>query len=356
MEKLAISHFSREEIHESRQLLYSALEPSLLEIEAIKKKKMNATRQLNKPELSVGDILDILENISEDQGLPVILATPSQVSMCPQTWGKPRDSMNIQKGEFKDLVERMEHMQTFIMGQIKGNSDSINDLKKEIQKTAGTIAKKGIQRKVSDIDSFSDIGSPLKRGRMNNIGENSKNTDVFSTPSAVLPTPSFDYVNVVKKGAMKSQESQEPKRQAKKPKSIVVGNARSEGSILSANVSLVASGVGLGITNSELDGFLKTRGLQPVQVERLTRDAVMNEVRSLTFKVTLKANDLESFLKAENWPNRVSVRYFRNYRPPRNENSGNNKNQLHHPPGINSLLPSQLATSNMFSGLSETVA
>ena len=72
--------------------------------------------------------------------------------------------------------------------------------------------------------------------------------------------------------------------------------------MLAADVSLVASGVGKGCTNDNLKDFLIGKGITPVEVEMLTKPDVINEVRTLTFRVAFKAADYESALKPEVWP------------------------------------------------------
>ena len=62
--------------------------------------------------------------------------------------------------------------------------------------------------------------------------------------------------------------------------------------------------------------FLVAKGINPVEVELLTRQDVIENVRTLTFRVAVKAADDEASLKPEVWPYRVAVRH---YRAPRRE-------------------------------------
>ena len=86
--------------------------------------------------------------------------------------------------------------------------------------------------------------------------------------------------------------------------------------MLAADVSLVASGVGKGCTPENLTDFLASKGINPVEVVMLTKQEVVTEVRTLTFRVTVKPEQYEAALKAEVWPYRVAVRH---YRPPRRD-------------------------------------
>ena len=86
--------------------------------------------------------------------------------------------------------------------------------------------------------------------------------------------------------------------------------------LLAADVALVASGVGKGCAPDDLKQFLVSKGINPVEVVMMTKPEVVNEVRTLTFKVTVKLAEYEGALKPEVWPYRVAVRHFR---PPRRD-------------------------------------
>ena len=110
-------------------------------------------------------------------------------------------------------------------------------------------------------------------------------------------------------------------------RNICYGNAKTSGTgdaasdpMLSADVSLVATGVGKGCTPELLKDFLAGKGINAVDVEMLTKAEVIDQVRTLTFRVSVKAADYESALKPEVWPYRVGVRH---YRAPRRERSDN---------------------------------
>ena len=96
------------------------------------------------------------------------------------------------------------------------------------------------------------------------------------------------------------------------PKNVCVGSARltTEGgddTKLSGDVSLVASGVAKDCTEEDLKGFLAGKGINVVDVEKLTKPDVLPMVRTITFRVAVKAADYEAALKPE----------VRHYRAPR---------------------------------------
>ena len=92
-----------------------------------------------------------------------------------------------------------------------------------------------------------------------------------------------------------------------------------EATHLAADVDLVASGVSKECNDDDLKTFLENKGVNVVAVETLTKADVLPNVRTKTFKVTVKASHYEKALLPESWPYRVGVRHFRAAR--RTENS-----------------------------------
>ena len=81
--------------------------------------------------------------------------------------------------------------------------------------------------------------------------------------------------------------------------------------MLAADVDLVASGVGKDCTDDDMRNFLKGKGIETVAVETLTKTEVLDQVRTKTFKITVKAAHYEAALKPEVWPYRVAVRHYK---------------------------------------------
>ena len=76
----------------------------------------------------------------------------------------------------------------------------------------------------------------------------------------------------------------------------------------------MASGVAKDCTTDMLKEYLADKGLNTVEVEQLTKPEVVDQVRTLTFRVAVKASDYETAINPDIWPFRVAVRH---YRPPR---------------------------------------
>ena len=61
--------------------------------------------------------------------------------------------------------------------------------------------------------------------------------------------------------------------------------------MLAADVNLVASGVGKGCSPELLRDFLVGKGITPVEVVMLTKNEVLDQVRTLSFRIAVKAAD-----------------------------------------------------------------
>ena len=73
-----------------------------------------------------------------------------------------------------------------------------------------------------------------------------------------------------------------------------------------------------------LSEFLKSKGIGAVSVETFTKDDVLDQLRTKTFKVTVRPEQYEDALKPDVWPLRVAVRHFR---PPRRNRETSLKDQ-----------------------------
>ena len=68
---------------------------------------------------------------------------------------------------------------------------------------------------------------------------------------------------------------------------------------LSGDVNLVATGVAKDCTEEDLKEFLAGKGIMVVEVEKLTKPEVVDLVRTITFRVAVKAADYEAALRPE---------------------------------------------------------
>jgi hypothetical protein len=112
------------------------------------------------------------------------------------------------------------------------------------------------------------------------------------------------------------QQKLQQKLTPRPQKNICFGTSKTLGdgtkeTLLAADIDLVASGVSKDCSNDNLKDFLMDKGIEVVAVETLTKDEVLPQVRTKTFKITVKAGQYEKALMPEVWPYRVAVRHFR---------------------------------------------
>jgi hypothetical protein len=97
----------------------------------------------------------------------------------------------------------------------------------------------------------------------------------------------------------------------------IFGNARettedgSENVKLAADVDLVAFGVRKDVSAQMMTEWLQSKKIDAV-VKIMTRTEVLESVRTITMRVTVKASQHEEALKPEVWPYRVGVRHWDN--------------------------------------------
>ena len=119
--------------------------------------------------------------------------------------------------------------------------------------------------------------------------------------------------------ASRKPEQENPENQGKfkvswkKKLNILHGTSRKNDvcDSFAADVSLVAHGLAKDATEERLKAYLVGKDLNVVSCELMTK--FVAESRALTFKVTIKAKDLEKAKNPELWPSRVGVRMFKHF-------------------------------------------
>ena len=91
-------------------------------------------------------------------------------------------------------------------------------------------------------------------------------------------------------------------------------NTNNDDKSFAADICLVAGGVSKNATKDKLTDYLRNKGLNIVNCELLTNPNAIDKVRSLSFKVTIKAEDMEKASDPGIWPYRVAVRKFVTFR------------------------------------------
>ena len=188
----------------------------------------------------------------------------------------------------------------------------------------GAVPKPSLQVSCPEVDN-NEIGTPSKKRKYGEgTGLPSYATAAAASVKGVQPlggqhqgvSESSQQNSLILALQELQQQQNRPKLPARSPRNICFGSAKTSGdqdveNMLAANVDLVASGVGKDCSNEDLSEFLKSKGIVTVAVETLTRSEVLDQVRTKTFKITVKASQYEAALKPEVWPYRVAVRHFR---------------------------------------------
>ena len=283
----------------------------------------NTTRKgASKKASEIEDIRKALVALHSANQMPLILASCEQMMRCPQSWGVP-DTATVQ-----DVMGKVIMLEQVMADNMKSQKESMQELRQELQVT---------RRLEQKAPSFPDIKltspTPTKKRKTTADEEPlvapAEHHQLSQPPSYAGVTlhgvQALDQrqqrgVKVIQEMIRSHQQS--PKSQ----RNIIYGSARTAGegaggseTLLAADVSLVASGVGKGCTPDNLKDFLVAKGIDPVEVVMLTRSDVIESVRTLTFRVDVKAAQYEAALKPEVWPYRVAVRH---YRAPRRDRSG----------------------------------
>ena len=111
-------------------------------------------------------------------------------------------------------------------------------------------------------------------------------------------------------------------------KNVIMGSGDIESSIkLTADVNIVAFGLGIDVTEDALKEYLQEEGIKVVKVENLTNEDLIKDerVRSRTMKIIVKIKDHDKVMNPSTWPRRVGVRYYRAPRRDFGDNGGNSK-------------------------------
>ena len=279
------------EILKSRNVLKDAAGTYLEEIYPDIKKKQT------EPKWAIFDIVKCVKMLSDEDKMPLVLASPDQMRRCPPAGSSPA-SVPVLENRLKSLENCMTEF-------MEKNKKQIEDLTQEVRKSS----KKNVEIHVP----------PVKSAEVEDCSQGMDDRVKAAKPSfsqvvGLHPSgrsrPSSQPLN--QDMLQKALESVPKPKEKQKSRNIFRGNS-SEDSSLSADMDLVASGVAKDADEEKLKDFLKNKGIAVMKVECLTKEELVleNKVRSKTMKVTVKASDLDKALKPEVWPSRVGVRLYR---------------------------------------------
>ena len=271
----------------------------------------------NKKSKEIEDIIKAIQALQTNNSMPLVLASSGMMGRCPSSWGQPT---NPSSQDIMEKVHMLEEVMSTFMEQQKKQMDKITS---EIA-TVRVVAPKTPGFQVPPVIA---LDSPAKKRKFEAAQDGGDGGQSYA--GAVLG--GVKPLSHNQQSSMKFIQSLLQPGQQNSPrqsKNICFGTAKTSGhegkeKLLAADVDLVATGVGKDCTNDDLKEFLQGKGIDAVAVETLTREEVLPNVRTKTFKITVKAAQYERSLDPDVWPYRVAVRHFR--APKRPENTWSNQ-------------------------------
>ena len=295
----------------------------------------------NKKHKELEDIMKAVVALQNNNSMPLVIASSDMMGRCPSGWGQP-DSPTSQ--DIMGKVHMLEEAMSSFMDQQRKQMDKV------CQELA-TVRVMG--PRTPGLVNTNYLDSPSKKRKVCPEGTTAQLSYAGATMSGVKPLAPQQEQQQLQQGQqlihqgqgqvhygqphqqqqasmrviqslMQHQHGSTPRQQ----KNICYGTAKTageEGDIrhLAANIDLVASGVSKDCSEDDLKEFLKSKEINAVAVETLTRDEVLQNVRTKTFKITVTPAEYESALKPEVWPYRVAVRHYR--APKRTDTSWSNQ-------------------------------
>ena len=268
----------------------------------------------NKKSREIDDIKKAIEALTQAKQMPLVLASSQQMLRCPQSWGVPESPTS------QDVMGKIYHLEKALSDSIEIQRENMSKIREEIQASKSLTVKP-----TPPVISVTE-DTPSKKRKFENTS--------CSQPAHPQQHEQQSYAGVAGISPLGRRQNQsglsilqgllQKNQPSQASKNLCFGSARTtlgggDGTKLSGDVSLVATGVAKDCTEDDLKEFLAGKGIQAVEVEKLTKPEVMSLVRTITFRVAVKAADYEAALKPEVWPYRVGVRH---YRAPRRPDSG----------------------------------
>ena len=325
------------------------------QIEKLKKNGVKPTRH-DKPnpndrkKTEIDDIEHILDYLSTNLVMPLVLATSCQIRMSPKCLGSVSPEANM--GELLSKVHSLENCMNSFMTSTARQVETLTEVVTE-QRTLPTKVAEFVseQRTLSDQISKTTDKTPAKKRKLETevneieVVENEQEmtyadlTRAGFNPkrrSSVSRPPTQSNEQLFKNALMNLTElnTKVKEKTNNKPKSKVIfhgkaaatnENDESENN-LAADVELVAFNVFKDAEPEHLEKFLKDKGVTVKDVKLLTRIELITSgaVRSKSIKVTLTAAEHKKAMNPNVWPYRVGVRYYKADKPRKSdpENAG----------------------------------
>ena len=249
----------------------------------------------NKKSKELDDIRKAIGVLTQANQMPLVLATAQQMLRCPQSWGVPESPTS------QDVMGKIYHLEKALSDSIELQKNQMIQVREDILSIKSFIPK---STPVPTLTVTPDTPTTKKRKLEEGLVQQDDQVQPLQQQQAPLQQQS--YAGVVGISPLRQQQQGFrllqnilQNKQSQVSKNICFGNARTsagggDGTKLSGDVSLVATGVAKDCTEEDLKGFLAGKGINAVEVEKLTKPDVMDLVRTITFRVAIKAPDYEA--------------------------------------------------------------
>ena len=280
---------------------------------------------LNKKSKELDDIRNAIGTLTQTNQMPLVLATAQQMVKCPQSWGVPESPTS------QDVMGKIYHLEKALSDSIELQKENMNKIKEEIV----SIKTSGPRPQIPLVTLTQDTPNSKKR-KLEEQQQQYQQEQQEQQQQQQQQHHHQSYAGIAgisplamgqQQQSMRLIQSILQKKQPQTSKNLCFGSAKTtteggDGTKLSGDVSLVASGVAKDCTEEDMKKFLADKGIKVVECEILTKPEVLALVRTITFRVSVKAADYEAALKPEVWPYRVGVRHYRAPRRPDRADSG----------------------------------
>ena len=218
----------------------------------------------------IDDIRKAILALRTASEMPLVLASSAQMVRCPQSWGVPPTAT------VQDLMGKVIMLEQVVSNNMESQKEQMEMLRLEV-----TVSRKSELKTPSFPEIMITGDTPSKKRKLAEAQAQrqeevagTKQAETFASVAGVQPL----LQNLMKIGQQHQQQSQ-----VKPQRNILFGSARTTGTgsaaqetMLAADVSLVASGVGKGCTPENLYQFLIGKGITPVEVVMLRYPEIVN--------------------------------------------------------------------------------
>lgn len=302
----AMKRFNKEEIHEAKTELWNTCGEEALG-------KIVNRQGLHKKSSEVNDICEGLKKLSEADNVPLFLCTSGMVASTPIFEHVSTDGgisilgnkLNVIEKSLKSLLEAAKEIDDDELGNL--NSSLVVKRLKSIE---DSLAHALSNRKPNDVsDSPLENISMVAPQESANV-KDAPNAEGGQTESD-LPESDDDGFSLFHRKSRKTKNSNNTWRSTLTSIRGTARNSDNQGD-MAADIQLVAYGLAKHVSGIQLSKFLEEKGLNIVSCDLLTK---YEGARSLSYKITIRAYDLEKAQDASRWPERVGIRLYKVFEP-----------------------------------------